>query len=347
VPGPLANPPAFRRALVSWFQKHARDYPWRRTRDPYAILISEVMLQQTRIATVLERGFYEKFLTRFPNPAELAAANDDELLRAWEGLGYYRRARMLRDTARAVVERHGGSFPDDPDTLLALPGIGRYTAGALLSFAFEIPAPIVDGNIARVLSRLFDFHQPIESSAAQTQLWDWAGTLLDRHRPHDFNSALMEIGQTLCTPRNPDCKACPVRSYCGAEDPATLPVRKPRPKPTEVTEHALLARRPDGSVLLQPATGGRRNGLWQLPLRSEKSLAGLPLLHTSRYTITRYRVTLHIHQATPDALPPADQADLERWHKPAELAAAPMAAPFRRALDSLLAKGTDCRENAP
>jgi len=139
----------------------------------------------------------------------------------------------------------------------------------------------------------------------------------------------------------------PVRRYCGAEDPAALPVRKPRPKVTEVTEHALLARRPDGSVLLQQAAGGRRSGLWHLPLRSEKSLAGLPLLATSRYTITRYRVTLHIHQATPDALPPAGQADLERWHKPAELAAAPMAAPFRRALDSLLAKGTDCRENAP
>ena len=159
---PLSNPPAFRRTLVAWFGRHARDYPWRRTRDPYAILVSEVMLQQTRIATVLERGFYGNFLTRFPTPAALAAATDDELLRAWEGLGYYRRARMLRDTARAVIKRHGGRFPADPAALLALPGIGRYTAGALLSFAFEIPAPIVDGNIARVLARLFDFHLPID-----------------------------------------------------------------------------------------------------------------------------------------------------------------------------------------
>jgi A/G-specific adenine glycosylase len=345
VPNPLANLASFRRALVSWFEKHARDYPWRRTRDPYAILVSEVMLQQTRIATVLERGFYENFLTRFPTPAELAAADDDELLRAWEGLGYYRRARMLRDTARAVVEHHGGRFPEDPDALLALPGIGRYTAGALLSFAFEIPAPIVDGNIARVLSRLFDFHQPIEGSGAQRHLWKWADRLLDQKRPHAFNSALMELGQTLCTPRNPDCARCPVRRHCSATDPASLPVRKPRPKPTEVTEHSIFARRPDGSVLLQQTDGGRRSGLWQLPLRPEKSLACLPLLATSRYTITRYRVTLHVYAADPDSPPPAETDAREQWHDPATLDAAPMAAPFRKVLDSLLAKSSNCREN--
>ena len=155
----------------------------------------------------------------------------------------------------------------------------------------------------------------------------------------------MELGQTLCTPRNPNCRACPVKRFCHAKEPAALPVRKPPARHTELTEHAIFARRPDGTVLLQQAGEGRRRGLWRLPLRLESSLAGLPLLATSRYTITRYRVTLHIHRADPAALPPAAADDHERWHNPAELAAAPMAAPFRRAADSLLAIGLKSRKN--
>jgi len=148
---------AFRNALVKWFGRHGKDYPWRRTRDPYAVLVSEVMLQQTQLATVLGKGYYGGFLAVFPDLEALAAADDERLLKAWEGLGYYRRARMLRETARAVIARHGGEFPREVADLLELPGIGRYTAGAVRAFAFELPGAVVDGNVTRVLARLMDF----------------------------------------------------------------------------------------------------------------------------------------------------------------------------------------------
>ncbi len=341
---PLSDVSEFRKALGGWFSECGRDYPWRRTPDPYAILVSEVMLQQTRIATVLERGYYTRFLERFPDPEALARADDESLLRAWEGLGYYRRARMLRDAARAVVERHGGVFPDDFDTLLALPGIGAYTAGALLSFAFNKPAPIVDGNVARVLARLFDFREPVDAGAGRRQIDDWSARLVDPEAPRVFNSALMELGQTHCAPGRPDCECCPVAAFCTASEPAALPVRKPRPRPTKVEEHAIFVRRPDGAVLLERMHGGRREGFWRLPLRAVEALAGLRRIATSQYSITRYRVTLHIHEADPEALPAA-QADaggsVERWHAVADLARLPVAAPFRRALDSLLATHGD------
>ena len=167
---PLEDPAAFRRALAAWFRREGRDYPWRRTRDPYAILVSEVMLQQTQVATVLGRGFYTRFLERFPDTATLAAVDDDALLKAWEGLGYYRRARMLREAARAVEQGHGGRFPETFDEILALPGVGRYTAGAVLSFAFGKPSPVVDGNVARVLSRVLDSADPIDAGPTRNLL---------------------------------------------------------------------------------------------------------------------------------------------------------------------------------
>lgn len=338
---PLSDPAGFRRVLGAWFRRHGRDHPWRRTRDPYAVLVSEVMLQQTRVATVLAGGYFERFLARFPDPATLARAGDDALLRAWEGLGYYRRARLLRDTARAIVARHGGRFPAGIDALLALPGIGRYTAGALRSFAFDRPAAVVDGNVARVLARLFDFQQPVDCAAGRRQLDEWAARLVDPAAPRVFNSALMELGQTHCAAGRPACGRCPVRRFCTAPQPAALPLRKPRPRPTRVVEHAVFARRADGAVLLQRAQGGRRDGLWQLPLRSAAAAARLPLLATTRYPITRFLVTLHIHAAPPAARRRAGEA----WQPPAALARLPLAAPFRRALDSLLANHPEAAEH--
>jgi A/G-specific adenine glycosylase len=339
---PLSDVPKFRKVLAKWFLECGKDYPWRRTQDPYEILVSEVMLQQTRIATVLEKGYYTCFLERFPDPGTLALADDDSLLRAWEGLGYYRRARMLRDAARAVTEHHNGTFPDEFDTLIALPGIGAYTAGALLSFAFDKPAPIVDGNVARVLARLFDFREPVDAGPGRRRIEDWAARLVDPKAPRVFNSAIMELGQTHCAPGRPDCTACPVSAFCTATDPVSLPIRKPRPRPTQVEEHAIFARRPDGSVLLERMVGGRREGFWRLPLRPVAALSRLRCIATSRYSITRYRVTLHIHEADPEALPADEPQDggktTERWHAPTDLAELPIAAPFRRALDSLLAK---------
>lgn len=291
---PTDDNSGFRTALGGWFARHGRDYPWRRTRDPYAVLVSEVMLQQTQIATVLGRGFYTRFLERFPDVVSLAAAEDDDLLKAWEGLGYYRRARMLRESARAVLAQHGGAFPADYDRILALPGIGRYTAGALLSFAFGIAAPLVDGNVARVLVRLFDRHDPVDSGPMQRWLWETAEALLDPSDPRTHNSALMELGQTHCRPGVPDCLSCPVGSFCQTRDPAELPVKSKRTAVEEIDEHTALIRCGD-RLLLTRQGRGRREGMWRLPVREKALLSHLPLLHRRKYGITRYRVTLHVH----------------------------------------------------
>ncbi|MCW1883815.1 A/G-specific adenine glycosylase [Luteolibacter flavescens] len=309
---PTDDPAGFRVALREWFGRNGKDYPWRRTSDPYAVLVSEVMLQQTQIATVLGRGFYTRFLERFPDVATLAPAEDDILLKTWEGLGYYRRARMLRESARAVLERHGGSFPADLDALLALPGIGRYTAGAVMSFAFDRPAPIVDGNVARVLARLFDRADPIDTTPMQKWLWETAATLLDREHPRVFNSALMELGQTHCRPGVPDCLSCPVATCCSTREPAALPVKAKKQAIEEIDEHAAFIRREGAVLLSRQGRGGRREGMWRLPVREKGEIAALPVLHRRKYGITRYRVTLYVHDC-PEGHPASGTSEGEEW----------------------------------
>ena len=200
----------FRRALLRWYDQHRRDLPWRATRDPYRIWLSEIMLQQTRVAAVLEH--YRIFLERFPNVQALAAASEEAVLGAWSGLGYYRRARMLHRCAGQIAEQHGGCFPRNAEALLALPGIGRYTAAAIASIAFAEPVAVVDGNVERVLQRLLGIKlTAIDLAAPQT--WPHAQALLARSRPGDFNQAMMELGATVCVPRAPRCAACPVRKW--------------------------------------------------------------------------------------------------------------------------------------
>ncbi|MEC8942749.1 MAG: A/G-specific adenine glycosylase, partial [Verrucomicrobiota bacterium] len=196
----LRNVRAFRRALLRWFDQCGADYPWRRTTDPYAILVSEVMLQQTTIGAVIQNRRFERFLEEFPDLRALAGASESELLRSWEGLGYYNRVRNLQKTARTILETHGGVFPADPSVLESLPGIGRYTAGAVASFAFDHPAPIVEANITRVLSRLFSYREPIDTPDSRSQLWSWAEALLPPCNARAFNSAFMELGQSHCSP---------------------------------------------------------------------------------------------------------------------------------------------------
>jgi A/G-specific adenine glycosylase len=331
---PLDAPEDFRAALREWFARHGKDYPWRCTTDPYAVLVSEVMLQQTQIATVLGRGFYTRFLARFPDVPTLAAADDEPLLKAWEGLGYYRRARMLRESARAVLTRHGGRFPADPAALLDLPGIGRYTAGALLSFAFDYPAPLVDGNVARVLTRLFDSSDPIDTGPAQKWLWDTAGHLLDREHPRPYNSALMELGQTHCRPGVPDCLSCPVAAFCRTREPAALPVKSKRQAIEEIDEHALFVL--DRARLLMSRQGkGRREGMWRLPVRESVQVAGFSILHRRKYGITRYRVSLHVHDCPPDH-PAASPRPGEAWIPTSELAETVIPPADRAAIAALL-----------
>ena len=203
---PLDDQKAFAKTLVTWFEKGGKDYPWRRTHDPYAVLVSELMLQQTQITTVLSRRYFENWMEKFPTPEALAAAPEEEILKAWEGLGYYRRARNLQKAAAAITSEHGGKFPRDLESILELPGVGRYTAGAVKSFAFGDSAAIVDGNIARVLARLFDFHEEIDSTSGLQKLWDWAEALVPKEKAREYNSGLMELGQTLCSVAAPDCE---------------------------------------------------------------------------------------------------------------------------------------------
>lgn len=321
----------FRAALGDWFTETGKDYPWRRAKDPYAILVSEMMLQQTRIATVLGRGFYTRFLEKFPDVESLAKSGDEELLKAWEGLGYYRRARMLRETAKAVIANHGGEFPDDGAALLELPGIGPYTCAALLAFAFGKRSALVDGNVSRVLSRLMDDPEPIDAAPTIKRHREWADNLCDPENPARHHHAMMELGQTICANGVPDCFSCPVASFCKTASPQNLPVKKPRAKITGTTENALWCRDRHGRILLHHETGSRRTGLWKLPLRSSGYCADLRKISESTYHITRYKVSLNVYLGCPAKLQPGDE-----WVSPERLETLPMATPFRKALVQLL-----------
>lgn len=326
----------FRDALARWFSKNGKDYPWRRTKEPYEILVSEVMLQQTQIATVLGKGYYTRFLETFPDIAALAMADDAALLKAWEGLGYYRRVRMLRETARAVLADYGGGFPSDLDALMGLPGIGRYTAGALRAFAFGLSAVLVDGNVSRVLSRVMDFSDPVDDTAGINRMWAWAEELADPKQPGIHHAALMELGQSICRPGVPDCLNCPVARYCRTSEPERLPLKGRKIPVTAVHEHALWLRDESGRLLLHHEGGKRRTGLWKLPVREASEIRGLPVLAEHRYTITRYRVTLQVHDGNADELS-CVASDGDSWKEPAEIPALAMASPFRRVVERLLA----------
>ncbi len=318
-----------RRALAAWFRRAARDLPWRRTRDPYAILVSEIMLQQTQVATVIP--FYARWLARFPDFATLAAAEESDVLAVWQGLGYYSRARNLHRAAKTVVNSHDCAMPRDPALIRALPGIGRYTAGAVASFAFDLPEPIVDANVARVLARLLDLHTPIDSTAGQSALWAAATVLVPEKGARICNGALMELGALVCTPRTPRCDKCPIRSHCAAfanGTAASLPRKKPRPKQAELAEHCAwtISR---GRVLLEQQTGARWRGLWKLPALPTAPHT-TPLL-TLEYPFTHHRVTLSVF-AQPARSPLREHF---AWHPLASLPGVPLTAPHRRAIENL------------
>ena len=214
----------FQFTLLRWYRRHGRALPWRQTRDPYAILVSEFMLQQTQVAAVIP--YYNEWLRRFPDFAALAQAPESDILHAWQGLGYYARARNLHAVAKTVQHRHGGRFPRNLTAISELPGIGRYTANAVATFAFDQPVPIVETNTARVLARLFDFHSPIDRAAGREELWERARTLVPRYSARIYNSALVDLGALICSPRQPKCRICPVKKFCRVKDPETLPNKK-------------------------------------------------------------------------------------------------------------------------
>jgi len=262
-------------AIVRWFRRAHRDLPWRRTKDPYAIWVSEIMLQQTRVDAVVP--YYERFLARFPTVESLARAKDEQVLRAWAGLGYYRRAKQLHAAAGIVVRDHAGELPEDEISLLALPGIGRYTAGAIRSIAFGEPAPIVDGNVARVLSRVWAVRGGPGDPKWEKRMWILAAQLVPAKAASDFNQGLMELGATVCTPRAPQCPVCPLRKLCvahthGREE--AYPAPRVRPVAKRVARWAILrVRKSDGAVLMRRRAAQVVNGgQWEVPLKQPAKL---------------------------------------------------------------------------
>jgi A/G-specific adenine glycosylase len=311
-------------SIERWFRKHQRHLPWRANYEPYRVWVSEVMAQQTRIDVVL--AYFERFMTRFPTIDALAAATEDDVAAAWSGLGYYRRARMLRDGAIAVRQRFAGRLPRDLEQLQSIPGIGRYTAGAIASIAYDQRAPIVDGNVARVLARLF---------AADGEAWARAEELVALSKsPRDFNQGLMEIGALICTPRNPSCHRCPVRSHCAALHSGRVD-EFPRPKAKSATREMTIAlyvvtRR--GHVMMQREKGALMRDMFHLPHGDTSLLTGKPLrprkstlIGKFRHTVTNRRITFEVYQATGDR----QQAT---WIDPADLPNLPHPSYVRKAL---------------
>ncbi|MCA9002346.1 MAG: A/G-specific adenine glycosylase, partial [Planctomycetes bacterium] len=279
-PSPPANPfPALPRAdrrariqgvLLEWFRSAKRDLPWRRISDPYGIWISEAMLQQTRVATVIE--YWVAFMAEFPTVEALAIASEERVLAAWSGLGYYSRARSLKAAAERIVADHGGEFPRERSRALDLPGVGEYTAGAVLSIAYDLPEALVDGNVERVLSRLFGLRAVAGSGPLRRHAWKLAAHCLDPESPGDWNQALMELGALICTPGEPKCGECPCQKLCLAKkrgEAADWPSPKPRRAAIDLVVTGLWLER-DGQVLLvQRPADGPMAGLWELPTRQE------------------------------------------------------------------------------
>jgi len=319
---------SFRRALRSWYGKNARDLPWRRTTDPYAILVSEFMLQQTQVTTVIP--YYDEWLTRFPDFAALAGASERDVLRSWQGLGYYTRARNLRAAAIAVMEKHRGRFPRSTELIRDLPGVGRYTANAVATFAFEQSVPIVDANIARVLSRLFDLQIPIDTCAGGEALWSLAAQILPRQSARTHNSALMELGALVCGTR-PKCGVCPVKRFCRTTDPTLLPRKRPRPSLVVRTERHIFVR--DRQRILLEQSTRRWRGMWMLPRRT-KGPSQQKALYRAEFPFTHHRITLAVFSGS---LPSSRTRD-QRWFAVRDLLSIPVPTPHRRALNELLAK---------
>lgn len=342
----FANPSRvnrFQKRLIGWFDEEGKSYPWRETSDPYAVLVSELMLQQTQIATVLKRGYFTRWIAKFPDWASLAGAEEPEVLKMWEGLGYYNRARNLQKTARIIVGDFGGRFPETCEEVLSLPGVGRYTAGAVLSFAFGKSIPIVDGNIIRVLSRIMAFHEPVNTPSGSATLWEWAERLTPRENARAYNSGVMELGQTICRKSSPDCDACPVSQFCLANqkgEAAALPVKKAAGKVTRLDENALILVR-GGKILLAEESGSRRKGMWRLPELTSGESADFEECFRFDYAITRYKVNLRIYTPDPASAGRRVAEAGEAWFDLRDSEnLPPMGSPYRKALS----KYRDIRE---
>lgn len=320
-------------SLLAWYDRQGRDLPWRNTQDPYKIWISEIMLQQTQVKTVIP--YYQRWLQTFPSLNDLARANLQQVLKAWEGLGYYSRARNLHRTAQIIVREHQGIFPTEISAVTKLPGIGRTTAGGILSAAFNQPASILDGNVKRVLARLIAL--PIPPAKALTPLWHLSDTLLDLEHPRHYNQALMDLGATICTPKNPVCLLCPWQSYCLAYSQGTqneIPMRTPStPLPHKQIGVAVIRNEAQQILIDRRKAEGLLGGLWEFPggkiepretveacikreIKEELDIdieVGEHLISID-HAYTHFRITLHVHYCRHlSGEPQTIECDAIRW----------------------------------
>ncbi len=341
-----------RSAVLKWYDKHGRKLPWRNSADPYRVWLSEIMLQQTTVAAVVP--YFERFIARFPDVQSLATEDVDDVLRLWEGLGYYSRARNLHKAAGVIVNEHGGKFPSDVAVLQTLPGIGRYTAAAIASFAFNRPAAIVEANTERLYARLIALHDDVRSTQSQKTLWKFANGIVSSNRSGDFNQALMDIGSQICRSVAPDCPKCPLVSCCQALKLGlqnVVPVRKARTPITAVTEVCIVIRRGNKLLLRRRTEAERWAGMWDflrfeiddsesLPstvidrIREQTGLSAVSVADSTEFTysVTRYRVLLKCFFC--EALSAImKRKSGQQWFKPSELADLPLSITGRKVAD--------------
>lgn len=311
--------PAMAESLLQWYDNNARDLPWRSAPSPYHTLVSEIMLQQTQVETVLP--YFERFIQRFPDLPSLAAASQAEVLQTWEGLGYYSRARNLHKTAQILCRENGCELPADPKALQALPGIGRYTAGAIASIAFDLPAPALDANVRRVYARLLVLELPLGIPESEQILWNFARENLPQTRAGDFNQALMEVGALVCKPKNPQCPVCPLQGHCQAfalGKQEEIPMRRKKPAIPHYTVTAAVIWKGKQVLIAQRPQGGLLGGLWEFPggklepddldliaclEREIQEELGVEVqvretFGIYRHAYTHFRITLHAFQCT-------------------------------------------------
>lgn len=360
-------PPTLRKLRIrlrNWFRKASRPLPWRETRNPYYIWISEVMLQQTTVKAVVP--YFDRFVEQFPTVQDLAAASEEDVLRHWEGLGYYSRGRNLRRGAIQICEQHNGMMPTDVGTLQQIPGIGRYTAGAIVSFAYDRGAPILEANTVRVYSRLLGYRDDPRKAAGQRLLWDLAALLPPKTGAGLTNQALMEVGSLVCRPQNPDCPACPLQEFCTAFRlglQQEIPVAAKRPEITPLVEGAIAVQRQGRFFVRRRSNEERWSGLWDFPRCSVRSLEYATRLSRQalrpvereltdhlqqdwglrialqgdplqiRHSVTRYRIRLLCYQAEwlSGSIPDGET----RWATPEELASLPLSVTARQFADQL------------
>lgn len=346
------------RPLLAWFDRHQRPLPWRHSRDPYRVWVSEVMLQQTTVAAVVP--YFNRFMECFPTVVDLASADESEVLKHWQGLGYYRRARHLHAAAKQVTSERGGVFPDDPDFWESLPGVGRYILGAVMSQAFERRMPIVEANSLRVLSRVFGSRLDPRTGEGLKWVWRTAEEVLPKQRVGDFNQAVMELGAIVCTPTNPKCGECPLKKQCVANRDALqtlIPPPKAKKETVTVQEVCVVLRREDRVLLgLRPSTADRWANMWELPrgvvadgeelstaaVRVAKELVGVTatvgeLLASERHNVTRFDITLSaVEVKTRAKKPGGDFYTQWRWADASEATDCPMGTAMRKVVGVVL-----------